>query len=232
MTRRPLVIWEEYRLHAIVFCLRLTSSSLFGALWPMQNNDWDHVALFCIVMAHHLVVDEITRRLGPGDPNQTTVRGHTDEKTGKSSNNHTAPKAVTLGYAFFQHCALGSTLLPTSRLMDLGYNSLVAVQSSAFLMTLFRKGLIRWYTHAAWYSIALVLAWMVMYNTLPLYFWAKIAICFNLRVNYRMDKYKIWTIYAICSLPSVTNFVCREFDAYRSTMQTPDFSYFAQPASI
>ena len=59
------------------------------------------MALFVTVMSHHLIVDEITRRFGPGDPNQTTVRGKLDEKTGKYSNNYAAPKAVTLGYAFY-----------------------------------------------------------------------------------------------------------------------------------
>ena len=69
MLKRPLVIWEEYRLHAIVFTLRCISVALFARLWPQQNNDFDHVALFVTVMSHHLIVDEITRRYGPGDPN-------------------------------------------------------------------------------------------------------------------------------------------------------------------
>ena len=50
-------------------------------------------------MAHRLVVDEITRRYGPGDPNQTTVRGKWDGK--KYSNNYGVPRFVTLGYAFY-----------------------------------------------------------------------------------------------------------------------------------
>ena len=117
--------------------------------------------------------------------------------------------------------------------MDLGYNSLIAIQSSAFLMTLFRKGLIRWYTHASWYSLALIMSWMVMYNTLPLYFWAKIAACFHARVNMRMGKYKIWIVYAIFSLPIVENTIFGEFEAYRANMQTPDYlSYFTKPVSI
>ena len=34
MIKRPLVIWEEYRLHAIVFTLRCISVALFARLWP------------------------------------------------------------------------------------------------------------------------------------------------------------------------------------------------------
>ena len=67
--KRPLVIWEEYRLHAIIFTLRCISVAMFAQHWPRFDNDIDHIALFALVMAHHLVVDEITRRYGPGDPN-------------------------------------------------------------------------------------------------------------------------------------------------------------------
>ena len=42
--RRPLVIWEEYRLHAIIFTARCISVALFSQLWPKQNNDYDHIA--------------------------------------------------------------------------------------------------------------------------------------------------------------------------------------------
>ena len=228
--RRPLVIWEEYRLHAIIFSLRCISVALFASLWPKQNNDWDHVFLFCTVMAHHLVVDEITRRFGPADPSQTTVRGNTD-KSGKSSNNYFVPRPVSLGYAFYQFSAIGAHLIPTPQLMDLGYNSLVAIQSSAFLMTLFRKGLIRWYTHAVWYSIALIMSWIVMYSHLPLIFWAKVAICFQLRINVRMGKYTIWFLYALFSLPIVEKTITTEIESYRSTMTTPDFTFFSNPVS-
>ena len=69
MLRRPLVIWEEYRLHAMIFTLRCISVSMFARFWPRCNNELDHIALFITVMAHHLVVDEITRRVGPGDAN-------------------------------------------------------------------------------------------------------------------------------------------------------------------
>ena len=173
-------------------------------------------------MSHHLIVDEITRRFGPGDPNQTTVRGKFDGKN-NSNNTNSVPKQVTLGYAFFQFTALGSHLLPNDRLMDLGYNTIIAIQSSAFLMTLFRKGLIRWYTHAAWYIIALLLAWIVMFNSMPLVFWAKVAFCFHLRVNVRMDKYKIWLLYAIVSLPIVEHTIASEFASYTSNMHSSEW---------
>ena len=175
-------------------------------------------------MAHHLVVDEITRRYGPGDSNQTTVRGKFDEKTGKNSNNVGAPKSVTLGYAFYQMTALGSIVLPNARLMDLGYNILIAIQSSAFLMTLFRKGIIRWYTHVFWYSVALLMSWTAMYMAIPgIWFWIKVAIVFQLRTGYRMGKYTVWTLFFLVSLPIVENTLFAEIESYKATMIPTDF---------
>ena len=88
--KRPLVIWNEYRLHAIIFTLRCISVYLFALFYPFQNTEMDNLIQFCVVIAHHLVVDEITRRVGPGDANMTTVRGKS--VGGSSTNEHKAPK--------------------------------------------------------------------------------------------------------------------------------------------
>ena len=109
-------------------------------------------------------------------------------------------------YAFAQFCFIGSQLLPQKRLGDLGFNALVAIQSTAFLMTLIRKGLIRWYTHAAIYTIALFMMFAVIIAELePIHFFAKISFMFYLRVNFGISKYLVWIFYAIISLPSVEN---------------------------
>ena len=116
--------------------------------------------------------------------------------------------------------------------MDLGYNNLIAIQSSAFLMTLVRKGLVRWYTHAFWYSVALILSWMYMYQCFPLIYWAKFVFCYQLRCTFRMNKYLMWAIHAFLALPLVENAILSEIETYRSTMQTPEFSFFTNPVSI
>ena len=169
-----------------------------------------------MVLTHHLIVDEITRRVGPGDVRMTTVRGKTED--GKSTNESKAPRQVLLFYAFYQFCALGSHLVPNKRLADLGYNALVAIQSSAFLMTLFRKGLIRWYTHAFWYTLALIASHIVMVQHLSSYwFYIKVLCMFNLRVNFGLNKYLIWAIFAVISLPVTENFIFSKFDAMTSS---------------
>lgn len=69
-------------------------------------------------------------------------------------------------------------------------------------MTLNRKGLIRHYTHAIWYTAALVMCLFHMYNTYNGWtFWAKCVGVYIMRVKLRMNKYVIWNIFVWGSLP-------------------------------
>lgn len=108
-------------------------------------------------------------------------------------------------YAFYQFSALGSHLLPTARMSDLGYNALIAIQSSAFLMTLFRKGLIEYYSHAFWYTCALIVSVYHMYVLIPssLLFFAKVLVAFTVRLKFGVNKYIIWTSFVLLSFPAV-----------------------------
>jgi hypothetical protein len=118
-------------------------------------------------------------------------------------------KAVLRFYAFYQFSALGSHLLPHARLPDLGYNALIAIQSSALLMTLFRKGLVRYYTHGIWYTFALIISLNYMAAASPGY-WVhlKVLTVFLMRIKLGMDKYLIWTIFVLFSMPECENFFC------------------------
>lgn len=209
--KRPLVIWEEYRLHAIIFTMRCVSVYFFACFYPFQNNGWDNVVQWLFVMAHHVVVDEITKRVGPGDTRMTTIRGKTEGD--QSSNAKTVPRQVLFFYAFFQICALGTHILPQKRLADFGYNILAGIQTNAFLMTLFRKGIIRWYTHAFWYTVALTVGHIVMLGVYPnvCWFYSKMVVMAYLRFNLRMDKYVIWFMYGIVSLPVVELAIFQKF---------------------
>ena len=54
--KKPYIIWEEYRLHAISFSLRCTA--VFIAAWAGANR----FVLFPTVMIWHIIADEITRQ--------------------------------------------------------------------------------------------------------------------------------------------------------------------------
>merc|ERR1719273_1332493 len=71
---KPTIIWQEYRLHAISFTTSCMLVYSFGQFWPLEDCLITRVAIFCNRLSMHLVADEITRRFGPADPKQTTVR--------------------------------------------------------------------------------------------------------------------------------------------------------------
>ena len=203
---KPMIIWEEYRLHAIVFTLRCVSVFAFGRLWAAvfpEHTTLHRMAFYPLVMSHHLVVDEITRRYGDKDRSKTTVRSGLDATT--------TPlwKIVVLrGYSFYQFAALGSHLVPPTTLdssvADCGFNTLIAIQSSAFLMTLFRKNLIKAHSHALWYTLALLVSGFHIFRMHPGWgFFGKLVLAFLLRTRLRVDKYIIWFLFVVASLPRV-----------------------------
>jgi hypothetical protein len=56
--------------------------------------------------------------------------------------------------------------------------------------------LIRWKTHAFWYTVALLLSEYVMYKINGHMFFLQVLMAFYLRVKMNMSKYAVWAIYA------------------------------------
>lgn len=106
-------------------------------------------------------------------------------------------------YAFYQIAAVCCHLTPCDQTSNLGYNTLIAIQSSAFLMTLYRKSLIYQHSHAFWYSLALLMSLFHMYRIFPSpFFWARIAAVFALRIC-RVNKYILYLSFALLVEPMV-----------------------------
>ena len=199
------MIYEEYRLHAIVFTLRGMSVCIFGyfckKFWPVdvasRGTDAHWLVLFCVVMVHHLLVDKITEWYG--DASQTAVRAG-----GKYEVNFFA-RLLTRFYSMYQFFALASHLTVSDRIMDAGWNPAIAVQSSAFCMTLYRKRLIRGRTHAFWYTGCLILSTYHIFDICEdgsFIFTLKAVVLFGLRVHFGVSKYALWAIYSLSSLPT------------------------------
>ena len=173
---RPTIIYEEYRLHAIIFSLRCAT------VWLMGN--WGSpLPRSLIILPHHLIADWITKNFGT--LGVTAVR---------SKNIDTLlDKYIKRFYSFYQIAALGTHLISNPFSKDLGYNALIAIQSSAFLMTLNRKGLIKQETHAGFYSVAILLSLGYMIKTVddPI-IWLSIIIVYCLRLFLNCNKYILW----------------------------------------
>lgn len=208
-----MIIWEEYRLHAIIFTLRCFSVFAFAFICPesIRGDNAEGFLLFAMVMIHHLVVDRVTAIYGTSG--QTTVR--------VANKDEPYIMYTKYFYAFYQFAALGSHLLPTAHLPELGFNTLIAIQSSAFLMTLFRKGLINWYSHALWYTACLALSEYHMARLFGWSFFAQIAVCFFARTRLRMNKYLIWATFCLFNCPGAKEFFqTRDYEAdYQNAYQ-------------
>lgn len=172
--RWPTMMWEEYRLHAVVFTFR---APIVAAL-----DGWPRLLGIGLV---HMAADEVTDR--HGEPGNTTVRGdHEREKS---------PYVfwMTRSYAYYQYLALASHLVGKNS-MDLGYNAFIAVQSSAFCMTLHRKGIITWKGHAAVYLVCICMSGLFIVQSLPPWQTA-LALLFGYARTQGTDKYPLWLMY-------------------------------------
>lgn len=172
----PTIIWEEYRLHAIIFSFRAVVVTALSGVYRVMG-----------ICAVHLMADEVTRRWG--EPGSTTVRGKHDRE----------PSSrlwwLSRSYAFYQYLALGSHLMAREEnATDLAFNSFIAVQSSAFCMTLHRKGIITWKGHAITYLICIIISGAYVVQTLP---WHQtlLALAFGVGRMHGINKYPLWLSY-------------------------------------
>jgi len=191
---RPLIIYEEYRLHAILFTTRCLLVSLIGMYCDWIDPLYRRYLLGATLLVVHLAVDYVTAV--HGTPGVTAVRNH------KSV---TWKNGVGYFYSYYQVAAVASHIIWNDRMGDLGFNTLVAIQSSAFLMTLKRKGFIRWYTHALWYSVALACSFYYMWVALGTSFFVYSAAAFFFRVVFGTNKYILWTGYAFLIYSTIDN---------------------------
>lgn len=206
LENKPMVIYEEYRQHAMVFTTRCFSVFVLATSWPqiaaLSNGYLPETApvavIPLVVAAHHRLADRITAIHGNGS---TAVRANVDKKVedGKMGLKISEMyKKVGLLYSYYQFLAVASHILPNERLADLAYNAIIAIASSAFMMTLYRKRIIRGSTHMVMYSLCLVLSAFHIVRLIGLGTSALALCAFLVRVNLPRqysNKYVIWTIF-------------------------------------
>eukprot|EP00386_Alphamonas_edax_P004068 GDKI01012694.1.p1 GENE.GDKI01012694.1~~GDKI01012694.1.p1 ORF type:complete len:405 (+),score=131.70 GDKI01012694.1:42-1217(+) len=187
ITQNPLIIYEEYRQHAIVFTLNTTLVALVGMghyAHQWYDAKWLRVLLLATFVGCRILVDDITAR--HGTPGVTAVRNKQEQSL----------KSFRYFFSFYQLVVTGCSLIPHARHGDFGFNALIAIQSSAVLMTLKRKSLIGWYTYVIWYTAALFLSEAYMFYVQGWRLFAAVGLCFYLRSKFDMNKYALWGMYA------------------------------------
>jgi len=193
---KPMVIYEEYRQHAMVFTHRCMAVYVCAVMFP-DSPRWFVPSVVC---AHHYLADRITDRHGSGS---TAVRANPN--INKEDSSGKVPdffKRIGYLYSFYQFLAVASHILPMSRLADMAYNAIIAIQSSAFMMTLYRKRIVRGRTHVLVYSGCLVLSGFHIVRMLPLTNLLLVMGAFALRVNLPRgwsNKYLIWTAFLMAA---------------------------------
>jgi len=185
-----MIIWEEYRLHAIIFTIRSFLVFVYGAVRSMGYGvprNLEFLFLYALVMVNHYMADWVTAKYGTGK--STTVR--IQDKNGFFAT------LVLRFYSFYQFAAIGSHLTPSDLLMEMGFNTLIAIQSSAFFMTLYRKSLVGYQMHAIVYTTCLVFSSAAMARQFNLFRLALVFVAYMLRVNFGASKYMLWIAFSL-----------------------------------
>ena len=160
LPKNPLLLYEEYRLHTILFTLRGCGPYFYDAYASARGSDrLDMVVAnspylpFICIMGIILCVDWVSSV--HGTPGMTTIR---------VSNKSTRLSTILIRRTFslYQIIAGASVFMTdmggAGNMSNMSYNTLIAIQSSAFLMTLVRKNIISVYTHLLIYGICLAIS--------------------------------------------------------------------------
>lgn len=186
----PMIMWEEYRLHAIVFTCRCCFVFFGGLFFTRYTSIWVRLLFYTGIMAHHVAADTITHLYGKEGVTAVRVA-----YTKKGELRYPLLKAF---YSFYQIVALGSHLSVDTNTMDFGFNALIAIQSSAFLMTLCRKNIISFQTHAIVYSSCVFMSmFFIFFKKNSLCFAACMLVLFLLRTRLRINKYCLWVCFVL-----------------------------------
>jgi len=197
----PLVIYEEYRLHAIIFTTRGTCVMLFYYLYDYLHNNMGiiynniyHFSLLALVLCHHKIADLVTYNYGS--------TGVTAVRAGNINYEIRLSLLIRYFYSFYQFLAIASHLQVGPHLLALGFNTHIAIQTSAFMMTLRKKGLIHAKTHGFIYTGCLFLSIYQMCQVYqPSYFIGSVFILFIFRCKYEVNKYLLWILYGVITSP-------------------------------
>jgi hypothetical protein len=175
-TRLNMFIWEELRLHSMIFAYR----ACFSILLPKYN--------YIICLLTLILADIVTINVGTNGV--STVRGSHEN----IEKRNIYKKLIG---SFFSISQIGATLICFQKEVNpiLVFATLIPIQTSAFGMTLLRKNIITKDIWSIIYSIELLLVYVVWYkeyqnlNVL----WLSIPIYFLRKLN--ISKYLIWTSY-------------------------------------
>jgi hypothetical protein len=179
MKAKALVIYKEYQLHTILFTLR-------SVIWYFVSKYKLYELVPIVLLIIHGLVDISSYFYGT--EGITTVR---------VQNDYTDIRTIIVHrlFSYYQLLAIACLLSASElNLINTAFNLLIAIQSSAFLMTLVRKNIIHSYTHILIYSLCLLLSTIYMYMNYDKNIFVGALIVFLLRMC-KINKYILWTLF-------------------------------------
>lgn len=182
-----LIIWEEMRLHSIIFGSRSIAIFYFYLYNPNINS----FIRLLVVLFFHVLADLVTQKYG--EKNKSTIRVYQDLT-------HTDPpviKIAKLYYSFSQIVATAALIAPGKHTLDTSFSILIGIHYAAFLMTLNRKNIISKRTYNIGYTISLLLVAIVIFCQLGYQFYILCMFLFILRTQLGVDKYIVWGIFGV-----------------------------------
>ena len=183
--RNPTLIYEEYRLHAIVFTMRSLCIHIANMV------DATCIPRLGVVLAASFAADTMSKLYG--ESGNTTVRGDGKYKSG-------VVRTIVPIYSCYQIFASASHIYDEHPTFS-GYNTLSAIQVSAFGMTLVRKGVFKWKHHAVVYTFCLALSvwgmWLQLAPPHRLMFPVLSVVAALARVGLGLNKYAMWCAFTL-----------------------------------
>ena len=181
--KMKMFIWEELRIHSMIFAYRACFSILF------QN--YARIIIFLTMIAADLTTKYV------GDSSFTTVRGQHDKNT------QSIKKQIYS--AFFSMSQMGATAICSGCFQPtynnfLTFQTLIPIQTSAFGLTLLRKNIISKTTWQIVYSLELgsvYIFWYYVYGNL--YIVPMTSIPYILR-KIGISKYVIWSLFVLVDI--------------------------------
>lgn len=181
--KTSMFIWEELRLHSMIFSFR----ALFSILVPQMSTIYVFTTMLCADCATYIY----------GENGMTTVRGNhikVSKKWYKS-----------LGAAFFSMSQMGATFICGGFLQQnyspvLAFSTLLPIQTSAFGMTLIRKNIINKTVWQAIYTAELLIVYYFWYKETGNNIVIPMSLFLYMLRRFEVSKYTIFLSVAIADM--------------------------------
>jgi NAD(P)H-flavin reductase len=176
------MIWQEFRLHNIIFAMR--SIVISNVLYFFGYSAFTFLFKLICIMSSMYLADTVTKHLSEYNESTTATMPYW------SGINPSLQKSIKY---FYSHAQIAATLACLFGKIDIIMYMIFPIQIASFLMTLVRKNIISTFSYHLLYALSLFSGYLINYADVLLYktilLGAFILFC---RTNLKINKYLIW----------------------------------------